>query len=219
MSLAFNTSLAAAVLLVPFLASAQAVVPPTLTLTLSKSTMVASANPVYATLPVLTWSSQNAESCNASGAGWSGTLSLSGSQKVNPVVTTTYTITCSNSGGAVTQSVTLTVASAGALQSASALSGYDQLMNEGPVTASGSGVPTFHYVWNQNLQIGSPYTEDIKALQEALTQIGMFTGEITGGFYSKTFAAVKQFQKKNGIEMTGFVGPQTRAKLNFLFGN
>ena len=60
---------------------------------------------------------------------------------------------------------------------------------------------------------------DISALQTVLTLEGVYSGEITGGFYSKTFAAVKQFQKKYAIESTGFVGPQTRTKLNGLYGN
>lgn len=41
-------------------------------------------------------------------------------------------------------------------------------------------------------------------------------GLVTGYFGSLTEKAVKRFQTKYGIEQTGFVGPQTRSKLNSL---
>lgn len=43
-------------------------------------------------------------------------------------------------------------------------------------------------------------------------------GEVTGYFGKLTEAAVKRFQKKYGIRITGQVGPQTRAKLHELYG-
>ena len=58
---------------------------------------------------------------------------------------------------------------------------------------------------------------DVAALQTALMNEGLYSGEITGGFYSQTFASVKQFQEKYSIDSTGFVGPDTRAKLNELY--
>lgn len=58
----------------------------------------------------LTWDSTNADSCNASN-GWSGSKTVDGSQVVQPTGTTsiTYVLTCTGTGGPVTQSVTLTV--------------------------------------------------------------------------------------------------------------
>src|SRR6266403_1487722 len=57
----------------------------------------------------LSWSSQNATSCSTSG-GWSGKKSLSGSQSTGGLTTnTTYSITCSGTGGTATQSTTLSV--------------------------------------------------------------------------------------------------------------
>lgn len=56
----------------------------------------------------LTWSFTNATSCTASG-GWSGTKATSGSQSVTPIVTTTYTLSCTDSGGSATQSATVTL--------------------------------------------------------------------------------------------------------------
>lgn len=75
----------------------------------------------------------------------------------------------------------------------------------------------FSYSWGRNLQIGSPSSADVTALQTALAKEGVYSGEITGGFYNQTFAAAKDFQQKYGIEATGFVGPGTRAKLNALY--
>lgn len=56
----------------------------------------------------LTWSSNNATSCSASG-GWSGALGAAGSQTVSPTTNTTYTVTCSGAGGSANQSTNVTV--------------------------------------------------------------------------------------------------------------
>ena len=76
---------------------------------------------------------------------------------------------------------------------------------------------SFSYEWARDLQIGSPYTADVQALQTALAREGVYAGDISGGFYNQTFTAVKAFQTKYGIEATGFVGSGTRAKLNALY--
>ncbi len=77
--------------------------PPTVTLTPS-ATSVAQGGTV-----TLTWSSQNATSCTASG-GWSGTEALSGSVQTSALTTnTTFTLTCAGGGGSTAQSVTVTV--------------------------------------------------------------------------------------------------------------
>jgi hypothetical protein len=83
------------------------------TLTLASNTIVSG------TSTTITWSSSNASSCTASGS-WSGTLATSGSQTVSPTAigTDTYTLVCSNAGGAspsssVTLSVTAAPASSG----------------------------------------------------------------------------------------------------------
>ncbi|MCR4333591.1 MAG: peptidoglycan-binding protein [Patescibacteria group bacterium] len=78
-------------------------------------------------------------------------------------------------------------------------------------------ISAFNYTWNRDLQIGSPYSADVTALQTALMKEGVYTGEITGGFYDQTYLAVKAFQQKYGINATGYFGPQTREKLNALY--
>jgi peptidoglycan hydrolase-like protein with peptidoglycan-binding domain len=83
-----------------------------------------------------------------------------------------------------------------------------------PNTGLGAG-PS--YTWRADLRIGSPLTADITALQIALTKEGLYSGPITGGFFSQTYAGVVAFQQKYDIAATGYVGPDTRAKLNSLY--
>ncbi len=99
-------------------------------------------------------------------------------------------------------------------QTASALSAVDGLMARNPASQTQA---SFKYFWDKDLQIGSPYPGDIKALQTALMKEGVYAGEITGGFYNQTYTAVKDFQTKYGINATGYVGFITRARLNELY--
>lgn len=220
MSLKTSVSLMTfASLLLPAITSAQSAVAPTLTLTTNKTAIIANAKPSYNDLPTISWSSTNATACNAFGTGWSGDVALTGSQKVNPPMTTTYMMVCLGNGGSVMRNVTVTVTPASVVnpQPASVISGFGQITNTPASTAQTQ--TAFTYAWNRNLQFGSPYTADVYALQTALTRNGVYSGDITGGFYGQTFAAVKRFQAKYGIEATGFVGSQTRTKLNELYGN
>lgn len=58
---------------------------------------------------LLRWSVQHATSSCSKGGGWSGSASTLGSQSVTPVSTTTYTLSCTGSGGTTTASVTVNV--------------------------------------------------------------------------------------------------------------
>ncbi len=204
-------------LLLPAITNAQSVTIPTLTLTLDKVNIVANATPLYNDLPTISWSSANAIACDAFGTGWGGAVAFSGNQKVNPSVTTTYSMVCTGVEGSVIRSVTLTVTNPDSInsQTASVIGGFNQLENNSTVqTQKQSG---FTYTWNHNLQFGSPYTADVSALQTALIHSGVYSGAVTGGFYNQTLAAVKRFQAEHGIESTGFVGPVTRAELIALY--
>jgi hypothetical protein len=77
--------------------------PPAPAVTLSASaSSVTSGNTV-----TLTWSSQNATGCTASGA-WSGTQATSGSvASAALVASSTFTLTCTGAGGSTAQSVTV----------------------------------------------------------------------------------------------------------------
>lgn len=102
----------------------------------------------------------------------------------------------------------------GSSQTASALNAFTSATQTTSVPAPTTG---FNYEWTQDLQIGSMNLSDVVALQTALRNEGVYGGDITGGFYAQTFAAVKAFQQKYGIDTTGYVGSITRAKLNELY--
>ncbi|MDO8552382.1 MAG: peptidoglycan-binding protein [bacterium] len=100
--------------------------------------------------------------------------------------------------------------------------GTSAMNNRTNQTASAAGAfplgeDAFIYTWNNDLQVNSQYTADIKALQTALAKEGVYIGEVTGGFHMQTYYGVKRFQEKYGIDSTGFVGTKTRAKLNELY--
>lgn len=69
------------------------------------------------------------------------------------------------------------------------------------------------YNFSMNLGVGSR-GQDVTELQKFLTAEGVYTGPITGVFGPLTFAGVKAFQAKYGIQQAGVVGPLTRALLN-----
>ena len=77
--------------------------PPTVALSVSPTTVTAGQ------ASTLTWNSANASSCTAGGA-WSGSQPLSGSASTGALnQTSTYSLTCSGSGGSATVSTTVTV--------------------------------------------------------------------------------------------------------------
>ncbi|MCD7742110.1 MAG: cell wall hydrolase [Ruminococcus sp.] len=59
---------------------------------------------------------------------------------------------------------------------------------------------------------------EVKAIQERLKERGLFNDDITGYYGEKTEAAVKRFQKQQGISQTGTAGPQTLAALGISVG-
>lgn len=176
----------------------------------------------------LYWSaSPNATSCSfrVNGAPWGNLSPLTGTSPlvgIGLTVGTSYTIQafCLNASGQQGPTATLVYTPTVAVtsterQTASAIDAFNSAAN-----ASVSGTTSgFHYSWSRNVGIGSMYAFDVTALQTALTREGVYTTDVTGGFYNQTSAAVKAFQQKYGIETTGFVGSQTRSKLNALYSN
>ena len=67
--------------------------------------------------------------------------------------------------------------------------------------------------FQRNLNFGLTNDNDVRSLQDILKSRGYFSGESTGNYFTLTQDAVKRFQVANGIEPTGFVGPQTRTAL------
>ena len=56
-------------------------------------------------------------------------------------------------------------------------------------------------------------TTQIKTVQQKLKNWGYYTGSVDGIYGSKTTAAVKYFQKTNGLTVDGIVGPNTAKAL------
>lgn len=54
---------------------------------------------------------------------------------------------------------------------------------------------------------------DVKALQSALNATGLYALDVDGDFGSLTEAAVKDYQKRNGLDVDGLVGSYTRKML------
>lgn len=70
-------------------------------------------------------------------------------------------------------------------------------------------------VFTKNLYFGLEKDSEVMKLQELLTSEGVYSGPITGNFYSLTLNGVKAFQNKYGITpVGGFFGPLTRGKAN-----
>ncbi|MGC8651387.1 MAG: peptidoglycan-binding domain-containing protein [Minisyncoccia bacterium] len=76
------------------------------------------------------------------------------------------------------------------------------------------------YTFTKTLRLGMKDPE-VYNLQKVLSQTPSIypEGKVTGTFDKATEAAVKRFQEKYGIRITGEVGPQTRQKLNELYGS
>lgn len=76
-------------------------------------TISLSADPLTVPLQgssTLAWNASNADSCTASG-GWTGAKSLTGSETVGPLASSTsFTLTCTGPGGSTAQSVTVATA-------------------------------------------------------------------------------------------------------------
>lgn len=76
----------------------------------------------------------------------------------------------------------------------------------------------FSYAWKRDLFAGLKSDKDVEALQSALQDQRVYNGPVTGNFFGQTLEAVKKFQEKYGLPQAGRVGPQTRAKLNEIYG-
>lgn len=66
-------------------------------------------------------------------------------------------------------------------------------------------------------RIGSSGNE-VKAIQEALKERGLYSGAVDGTFGSATAEAVKRFQKQQGLTADGIAGAQTLKRLGITIG-
>lgn len=68
--------------------------------------------------------------------------------------------------------------------------------------------------FDKDLFYGMRGEEQIMELQEFLAAENLYSGPITGNFYSLTSEGVKKFQKRESISTTGYFGRLTREKAN-----
>ena len=59
---------------------------------------------------------------------------------------------------------------------------------------------------------------EVKAIQQTLKERGLYNGSIDGIYGSQTQAAVKKFQKQQGLTADGIAGPQTLKRLGITIG-
>ncbi len=67
-------------------------------------------------------------------------------------------------------------------------------------------------------QQGSQGTE-VEEIQRVLKEWGLFKGEITGYFGTATENALRQYQKNNGLEVTGIADEATLKRMGITIGN
>ena len=67
-----------------------------------------------------------------------------------------------------------------------------------------------------DLSFGITGSAKVTTLQEFLRDQGLYTGPITGNFFTLTKNAVIAFQKAHSVNGTGYFGPLTRQKANVL---
>ncbi len=60
--------------------------------------------------------------------------------------------------------------------------------------------------------------EEVTAIQQALKDRGLFTGDVTGYYGTKTQTAVRRFQQQQGLSVDGIAGPQTLSALGISIG-
>jgi peptidoglycan hydrolase-like protein with peptidoglycan-binding domain len=75
-------------------------------------------------------------------------------------------------------------------------------------------VPLTSYAsFDTNLKYGSK-GEQVKELQQFLTDLGFYTAGLTGNFYSLTLVGVKKFQASHNLPTTGYFGAMSRGVAN-----
>ncbi len=75
-------------------------------------------------------------------------------------------------------------------------------------------------LFSKALYFGIQGDPEVTKLQEFLTDQGLYSGPITGNFFSLTLKAVKQFQTREGITpVAGYFGELTRNRVNALLSS
>lgn len=82
-----------------------------------------------------------------------------------------------------------------------------------PVDPEVPAVPAPSTILTATMELGDSSSQ-VTALQQRLTELWYYVGNITGYFDTNTDWAVRLFQKLNGLDVDGVVGSNSRAKLN-----
>ncbi len=136
----------------------------------------------------LTWSSSNASSCSASGA-WSGARATSGSQTLTSIMaTSTYTLTCTGSGGSTTRSTTVNVTGG---------TGVNGTVDSGLVNRHQESANLVYAFTGFNTTVGipaatAPVTQDTGACTFRYSLAGLPDGNYTVALTTDTGATFKR---------------------------
>lgn len=83
----------------------------------------------------------------------------------------------------------------------------------------GSSIAKADALFTKDLYFGIQGDPEVTKLQEFLTDQGVYSGPVTGNFFSLTLAGVRSLQSREGIApAAGYFGPLTRARTNELLG-
>ena len=104
--------------------------------------------------------------------------------------------------------------SSGSTSSGSTSSGSTSSGSTSSGSSSSTTTTPAKFETNQSLKQGSTGIQ-VEYLQKALVVFGHLNGSIDGSFGAKTLAAVKEYQRENGLTVDGNAGPNT---LNSLVG-
>lgn len=86
-------------------------------------------------------------------------------------------------------------------------------------SAAPSSLFAYEDVFNVSIGYGSKDVVEVEKLQNFLFTTGYLKIPATGNYLSMTSDAVKEFQKHEGVEATGYFGPRTRAAANAIILN
>lgn len=83
------------------------------------------------------------------------------------------------------------------------------------IMAMGGTAAIITYCFQPSIEVveAALSTTQVKTVQTKLKRWGYYTGSVDGVYGPKTKAAVKLFQKRNGLSVDGVVGPKTAAAL------
>ena len=89
-----------------------------------------------------------------------------------------------------------------------------EVVTKEPETPKPTEAPSTPTQTPPSLQRGFTGSDAVRAVQKRLKELGYYNGSADGDFGPATEAAVKAFQKANGLKADGKVGKQTLAKMN-----